>query len=208
MPFKISKQQNPGCYRKEQRSMRSAAHLVARVRLSRAQQSSTQEIRIARLIHGDDPPREPPQIRLHADRQERQNSALGVVEAAGVERSNALITRNLLILQTDKHDKIDEPPVSAYNLHTKCRQRFLTQQSSLYDWPKHPYKESCALMPFTVSFPWAGSRRNRRCWIRPHYAFFLPCQSPESRLSRQVPGWPETPPPSQVECGRPGCGSR
>ena len=88
--------------------MRSAAHLVARVRLSRAQQSSTQEIRIARMIHGDDPPREPPQIRLHADRQERQNSALGVVEAAGVELHKSFCFCNLQILQHRKNLKIDD----------------------------------------------------------------------------------------------------
>lgn len=42
-----------------------------------------------------------------------------MAEAVGVELFRALETSKLLILQTDKKDKTDKPPISACNLHTK-----------------------------------------------------------------------------------------
>ena len=41
------------------------------------------------------------------------------MEAAGVEPASVLQTRKLLTLRTDKKDKTDTSPITAYKMHTK-----------------------------------------------------------------------------------------
>ena len=42
-----------------------------------------------------------------------------VIEAAGVEPAPVLQTRKFLTLRTDKKDKTDTSPITAYRMHTK-----------------------------------------------------------------------------------------
>src|SRR5437879_8362009 len=57
--------------------------------------------------------------------------------------------------------------------------------------------------------PAGGLSPDHRRWVGPRYPFLLTRQSPQSRLSRQVPRRPETPPsPQQATVCRPGCRSR
>ena len=45
------------------------------------------------------------------------------MEAAGVEPASVLQTRKLLTLRTDKKDKTDTSPITAYKMHTKSLRR-------------------------------------------------------------------------------------
>ena len=44
---------------------------------------------------------------------------LSEMEATGVEPASVLQTRKLLTLRTDKKDKTDTSPITAYKMHTK-----------------------------------------------------------------------------------------